>query len=155
MPKQESNKRTQKATRKDQRLQNFTKIRGADVKATALYNAESSDADSPSSESDHRSEDRKEKKHRSGAGAKDEDAGSEDEENKSIDVKEFQKVVLRRKDIVKFEEEQSFRERSKGLYVKVWSPNDDKYIVAEIDKFIQDDKSPSYKLDQKQVNVWI
>ena len=56
--------------------------------------------------------------------------------NRVVKVEDFQKVVLRRKDIIKYEEQATFRDKSGGLYVKVYSPNDGRYIVGEIEEFV-------------------
>ena len=70
-----------------------------------------------------------------------------------MELKAFQKIMLKRKDMIKWVEHEHFIEHCRGLLVKVVVGSGD-YIIAELDELVTK-PDHSYRLDNKQSNVYV
>ena len=73
--------------------------------------------------------------------------------NLQVNYKEFNKIVLKRKDILKWHDMPCFQKNSKHMYVKV-VVGSGAYAVARLLN-ITKRSTESFKLENKQCNIWV
>ena len=108
-----------------------------------MQSSDSEQSDGDSNEGQHRLKEKKDK-----------GAAEEDEENMklSVNYKEFNKIVLQRKDILKWHDMPCFREHSTHMFVKVVIGSGT-YAVARLMSI--NTRSDTFKIDNKSCNIWV